>query len=221
MAIPAVLAIALILGILGLALLRGTREQSRQNLTSLNQLQVHFLAKAAFQHALLKVKYLGRELYDAACIAQGRNPLFDFSRPISAFNPGPIFLYRKGEAKPDGFLTSGLEAALANASSPPLLWLEAFRSDLVSGTTTQANRMNTCMSFESSPFAPRDIHGGKATGRYSITALSLAAADVSENPGKNLENRVVVELTVQSEVISSRGEAFRQESKQLIRVSRE
>ncbi|MBF0503033.1 MAG: hypothetical protein HQM09_23075 [Candidatus Riflebacteria bacterium] len=221
MAIPAVLAIALILGILGLTLIRGTREQNRQNLTGLQQLQGHFLVQAGFQHAMLKVKHLGRELYDSACIAQGLNPLFDFSRPVSSYNPGPIFLYRKGEASPKGYMTADLEVELKSALNPPQCWLNAFRNDLVSDSSFDRKSVNSPMSFDHPPFSMHDAHGGLARGRYAVTGISIAASAVSETEDRGTTNRVVVELTVESDVISSHGERFRQEARRSIRVSRE
>lgn len=93
---------------------------------NLRDLQSHYAAKAALQHALLKCQLMPTQLYDAASFAAGRNPYFDFgqyqTKPASIFasrgveglfiklannvNPGPRFTSTVDE--------SGNNSTLAN-----------------------------------------------------------------------------------------------------------
>ena len=49
-------------------------EDKRQNLMTFQQLKAYYLAQAAIQHALLKVRILPNEVYDASALARGLCP---------------------------------------------------------------------------------------------------------------------------------------------------
>lgn len=70
----------------------------------LEKKQAEYLAKGAQQHALLKFRYLPTELYDAVAFSIGKNPYYDFGRPLKAggaldptLNPGPMFFTGAGD----------------------------------------------------------------------------------------------------------------------------
>ncbi|HEY9069526.1 MAG TPA: hypothetical protein VIV61_04660 [Candidatus Ozemobacteraceae bacterium] len=215
MAIPLVLLFATVLAIIGTTLIKATRQTSRQNLTSYNQLQAHFVARAGMEHALLKTKYLHRELYDAICLAQGRNPLFDFSRPISPTNPGPAFLYRSGEFSPNGFFTPGF--AKPNSTA----WLQAYTEDLVSGATLDTGQVNSCMSFVSPPPAAAGLMRERFTGGYTVPTVGIAANNTVDQTAAIVNNQSIVEITVNASIVSARGETWDETLKRTVRVSRD
>lgn len=214
MAIPLVLLFATVLAVIGTVLIKTTRQTSRQNLTSYNQLQAHFVARAGMEHALLKIKYLHRELYDAICLSQGRNPLYDFSRPISATNPGPAFLYNSGEFTPNGFFTPGFSKNNSTA------WLQAFTADLISGTTIDGVQYNTCLSFSSPPAAVTGLMRERFTGGYEVRTVGIAANNTVEQAAI-VNNQSIVDVTVDAEITSARGETWQERLQRTVRVSRD
>jgi len=214
-AIPLVLGMTVALAIIGVFILREVRQYNRREATGALQLQAHYVARAGLEHALLKVKYLPRELYDAICLSQGRNPLFDASRPISDLNPGPIFLYRKGEATPAGFSTPGLDTALANTIRPPRTWLDAFRADLTSQPTA-----NPVMSFAEPPRF-RSLLREPFQASYRLAGLDVLARQVSESGEAAIENQLIVELTVEAEIRTSRHETAARTLTRTMRVARQ
>ena len=217
MAIPLVLLFATVLAVIGTVLIKTTRQTSRQNLTSHNQLQAHFVARAGMEHALLKIKYLQRELYDAICLFQGRNPLYDFSHPISATNPGPAFLYKSGEFSPNGFFTSNF--AIANDKHKA--WLDTFTEDLVSGTTLPDGVVyNSCLSFTSPPAAVSGLMREHFTGIYEVETVGIAANNTVEQSAI-VNNQSIVEVTVRASITSARNEEWEATLKRTVRVSRD
>ena len=100
MAIEIVLIFATIMGIVGLFLLKTTRSNYTQLETSMCQLQSYFIARAGVEHAMLKIKLLNKEFYDAICMYQGRSPLFNYNGldtsnlryNICDTNPGTFFV---------------------------------------------------------------------------------------------------------------------------------
>ncbi|NCB40056.1 MAG: hypothetical protein EOM80_14940, partial [Erysipelotrichia bacterium] len=78
-AVPVVLVFATTLAVIGTFIFRNTKQYGSQTRINLSQIQAHYMARAGLQHAMLKIKFLNRELYDAACLSQGINPLFDFT----------------------------------------------------------------------------------------------------------------------------------------------
>ncbi|HOT27430.1 MAG TPA: hypothetical protein PLU72_04520 [Candidatus Ozemobacteraceae bacterium] len=214
MAIPLVLLFATVLAVIGTVLIKTTRQTSRQNLTSYNQLQAHFVARAGMEHALLKIKYLQRELYDAICLSQGRNPLYDFSRPIGPTNPGPAFLYTSGEFSPNGFFTP-------NFSKPNFTaWIQAFTEDLVSGTTIDGVQYNSCLSFTSPPAAVSGLMREHFTGGYTVSTVGIAANNTVEQSAI-VNNQSIVEVTVGASITSARNETWDATLKRTVRVSRD
>jgi len=214
MAIPLVLLFATVLAVIGTVLIKTTRQTSRQNLSSYNQLQAHFIARAGMEHALLKIKYLQRELYDAICLSQGRNPLFDFSRPINTTNPGPAFLYASGDFVPNGFFTPGF----ANTNS--MAWVQAFTEDLVSGTTLDGVQYNSCLSFTSPPAAVSGLMREHFTGGYTVSTVGIAANNTVEQSAI-VNNQSIVEVTVGASLTSARNETWDATLKRTVRVSRD
>lgn len=56
------------------------------------RLQAKFVAVGGQQHALLKIRLLPTQFYDAVAYAIGKNPYYDFTRCIDPYsNPGPMF----------------------------------------------------------------------------------------------------------------------------------
>lgn len=215
MAIPLVLLFATVLAVIGTVLIKTTRQTNRQNLTSYNQLQAHFVARAGMEHALLKIKYLQRELYDAICLSQGRNPLYDFSRPISATNPGPAFLYTAGEFSPNGFFTPGF------TKDNSTVWAQAFTEDLVSGDTLPDGVVyNSCLSFTSPPAAVSGLMREHFTGGYEVKTVGIAANNTVEQSAI-VNNQSIVEVTVKALITSARGETWEATLQRTVRVSRD
>ncbi len=215
MAIPLVLLFATVLAIIGTVLVKTTRHASRQNLTNYNQLQAHFVARAGMEHALLKIKYLHRELYDSICLTQGRNPLFDFSRQISPTNPGPAFLYLSGEFAPSGYFTPGF--AKPNSTA----WLQAYTEDLISGTTLDGVQVNSCMSFVSPPAAATGLMRERFTGGYTVPIVGIAANNTVDQTAAIVNNQSIVEVTVNASIVSARNETWDETLKRTVRVSRD
>ena len=138
-AIPIVIVLAAILGLISTFVVKGIRQYSQSNQTSYAQLQAYFIARAGVEHAMLKTKLLHRELYDAICLSQGRNPIFDYSllngttenkltEAIESYNPGPIFLYPQNKCSDR---TGVYTKDFTDAQEPNRnLWLDYFMSDL-------------------------------------------------------------------------------------------
>jgi hypothetical protein len=224
--VPIVLVLATVLAITGMFVLRNTKQQNRQNITNFTQIQAHFFARAGLEHALLKTKYLHRELYDAACLAQGRNPLFDFSQVtapgpgnygISPINPGPAFLYRHGEAAPEGFFTKNFDTTLPAARS----WIETFRRDLVSGMHIDGTNINFVMTGNPLPNAIRSLMREPFTGQYEVRSINLMAQSVAETAVSAVDNQAIIEIEVVANITTARGETFEQRVKRTLRVARD
>lgn len=222
-AVPLVLVFATIMGLLATFVIRSNSHNFRQNLTSYNQLQAAFVARAGLEHALLKVKYLHRELFDAACFAQGRNPLFNFSQPLDpSFNPGPKYCLTQSDATGAGQTTSGfisptrLSSALSGARSPPSKWLEGFRSDINSVGSTNVMRMNEL------PDEIKSRMREPFTAQYDAAAIEVLTQDTNENLGQNtVSNQVVVKFSISASVTTARQETFDQELFRTVRVARD
>jgi hypothetical protein len=73
--------------VVGAMVFRQTSTSSHNKLTLLNK-QAFFAARSAMQHFLLKAKLFPTELYDAVEIAQGKNPLFNFTEFPSEYPDG-------------------------------------------------------------------------------------------------------------------------------------
>jgi len=220
MAIPLVLVFATVLSIVGVFIIKTNKEHARQNVTSYNQLQAYFVARAGLEHALLKIKYLHRELYDAACLAQGRNPLYDFSREpqkISELTPGPVFLYYQSDANPVGFFTPNFDSKFPKARK----WLDAFREDLYSGKTIDGEDLNFVLTMIDMPAKIKTLLHEPFTGYYEVTALDLVAQNVDETNNMYVNNQAIVEITVEAQINSARKESWVEKIKRTVRVSRD
>lgn len=234
MAIPLVLLFASVLGLLSTFAIKSTKSYNQSNLTSYGQLQVYFLARAGVEHALLKTRYMQRELYDAICLSQGRNPLFDYTSiktelgnvsqgdlesSVSKYNPGPIFLYEVSAFTNDGLLTSGF------TNSNKDLWLEAFMEDIRSEPLV-AGGENSVLSFSNTNAFNNSILSRMAepftNASYTIDALELAANTVSEVAASDrIENSAVVELTISADANIAKGSVWRHAIKKTVRINRQ
>lgn len=229
-AVPMVLMFATIMAITGVFIMRNTRQHAAQNRTSLSQLQGHFLARAGMEHALLKVKYLHRELYDAACLAQGRNPLFDFSKAsttnpddlgISIQNPGPVFLYYEGQATPNRFFTDNFLSVVPEAGK----WLGAFQQDI--GSTVTASDgvpLNGVLSCSPLPPAIYNLMKEPFSGQVLCEGINLLAHHVDDSTAASdpiVKNQAIVEIIVSSTIESARGEVWNQHMRKTVRVARD
>lgn len=235
MAIPIVLVFAAIMGIVSSFLIRGAKQHNRQNMTSYAQLQSYFIARAGVEHAMLKIKYLHRELYDAICLSQGRNPLFDFSlirnmsnpgEAIKPYNPGPVFLYKPGEYTPE------IGTVFTNMSKKDGYdkWIKAFESDITSNTNDNPNKennitTNSTLDLTNMPTDIKDLLSEPyRSAIYKLYDLNIAASEVKEiNNGtvNKVDNSVIVEFKVKSEILTARDEPFNFEIKKTIRISRD
>lgn len=230
-AVPLVLVFAAILLITGIFILRNTQQHAAQNRTSLAQLQGHFLARAGLEHALLKVKYLHRELYDAACLLQGRNPLFDYSRAsptdpgdlgISSQNPGPVFLYYENEAAPNRFFTPNFLTVVPSAGQ----WLDTFRQDIGSSVTTSDGViLNSVLSCSPLPSNLFNLMKEPFTGQVVCSDINLLAhhVDDAKSGGADpiVKNQAIVEIVVDADITTARGEIWRQQMRKTVRVARD
>ncbi len=235
MAIPIVLIFAAIMGIISSVLIRSAKQHSRQNLTSYTQLQSYFIARAGVEHAMLKIKYLHRELYDAVCLYQGRNPLFDFSliknmsnpgEAIKPYNPGPVFLYKPGDYTPE------MGTVFTNMSKKNGYdkWIKAFESDITSNPIDNPNKddgvtTNSILDITNMPSEIKDlIKEPCKAAYYRLQDLSIAASEVKEiqtGTENKVDNNVIVEFNIRSEIVSARDETFNFEIKKTIRISRD
>jgi len=228
-AVPVVLAFIIAMASFGMFIFHTMRQQNRQNLTNFNQLQAQFIARAGMEHALLKVKFLQRELYDAACLAQGRNPLFDFSKKIDiTINPGPIFLYHRGDANPasDGFFTPDLDKIFAQCTNFPKHWLNSFMADLCSGAELSLGpgikkKVNGILSMDPLPEEIRShISEPFKSARYAVTDLNVVAQETSDDKEK-VSNQMVVEIVVKADLTSAVNEKWSWNLKRTVRISRD
>lgn len=229
MAIPLVLILATILGLVSTAIMKSQQQYNRSNQVSFAQLQSYFVARAGVEHAMLKVKYLHRELYDAICLSQGRNPLFDFSlisnmsQPYSAiksYNPGPIFLYNSG------FTPQGVYTPNFNKNGKELLWLNAFKSDLNSNSTLNPNTLdgittNITLDYNRMDTTIKNLmHEPFKKAEYGIAELNIAAQETSDNSSK-VENNAIVEIVINSSILTARDEAWDYQIKKTVKISRD
>ena len=228
MAIPVVLLFAAIMGIVSSFLIRGAREHNRQIQTSYVQLQSYFIARAGVEHAMLKIKYLHRELYDAICLSQGRNPLFDFSliknmtspgEAIKPYNPGPVFLYKANTVFTKMDKKAGYDK-----------WLRVFESDITSNPIDNPNKdngitTNATLDITNMPSEIKDLMREPCKSAiYKISDLNIAASEVKEIKDgikDKVDNNVIVEFIIKSEIITTREENYNFEIKKTIRISRD
>lgn len=77
LAIPFVMLFLVVASIFLFSLVHSRKEVRRQGLSTLNQKQAYYMALGGVQHALLKIRLLHREAYDAGCIAKGICPFFN------------------------------------------------------------------------------------------------------------------------------------------------
>jgi hypothetical protein len=230
MAIPLVLVFATALGIVATYLIKSTQQYNRSNMTSFAQLQAHFTARAGIEHAMLKIKFLHRELYDAICLAQGRNPLFDFTQvtdlnspeaAIKPYNPGPIYLYRSGQFSPDRLFTPGF-----SMGGQERRWLDTFMSDIKSDATVfDGVSTNGVLSMKPLPANIKNrMREPFNLAEYGVTSLNIAAQEIAETGGagaSRVSNTAVVEIVVQSTVETARGEAWDYEIRKTVRINRD
>ncbi len=226
-AIPVVLIFATSLAIIGTFIFRSTRNYNSQTRINMSQLQAHYLARAGFEHAMLKIKFLNRELYDAACLSQGINPLFDFTgadhisphSTISQYNPGPIFLFKSGH--PGLELTGLFPKTFPQANKDQ--WLNAFQQDIISGINIDGVNYNWCMNANPLPNDIRGLMREPFTGQYQITGLRHFAREVIEDsvdPNK-ISNFAIIEMTIDSTINNDRDENFNFQMRKTIKVSRD
>ena len=220
-AMPLVLFITSLLAICIGALTWSNRQHGQVMRLSSAQVQAHFIARAGVQHTLLKIKHMQRELYDAACLAQGRNPLFDFSQPVGQYNLGPVFLFHKGEASVEGFDVRGLETGLEGALNAPRRWLELYRADLVSGGVYQGKPVNQSLSFSALPAEIRGLMREPFKGSYQVSGLGVAVSQTDEIASEGVRNQAVVEMTIEAEVETGNGRKYSERLKNAVRVSRQ
>lgn len=224
MAIPIVLALAIAMAVLGAFVINTNKETYRQNITGLAALQAHFVARAGMEHALVKVKYLERELYDAACLAQGRNPLFDFTRPLhSAYNPGPAFLFYSGQAGTVGLVGSFAASmdSLPGCSTVPSRWIEEFRADLNSGANISGTDVNMVLHMSPLPSNVRSRMREPFDAQYQVTSINVLANNRDEAVANQVTNRVVVDINVESTLTTARGQVFDHNLQKTVRIQRD
>ena len=234
MAVPIVLIFATIMGFVAIFLLRNSRDSNVQTQTNMEQLQSYFIARAGVEHAMIKVKYLNRELYDAMCMQQGRNPLFDYSQikdgdeekpweAISQWNPGPIFLYPDSEKSR---LIKGVNSNMYSGNSVKVAsstWINVFKSDLVSKENPIPS--NAILDIDDAKTEIESLLPGYVpfvSGEYYVPEIRVSASKVKKNEDtKKLDNNLVIEFTVRSNFVSAKNQAFDYEIKRTIKVSRD
>lgn len=227
MAVPIVLVFATILAMVGTFLFKNTRQYATQTRTNLSQLQAHFLARAGFQHAMLKIKFLNRELYDAAFLSQGLNPLFDFNSiqsyatpfdAISEYNPGPIFLYSQGAFSQNGLFTRAFSPSGPNNKD---LWLNKFQEDIISGIDIDGTKYNWCLNMVPAPAEVNALLTEPFGGQYQITALNIAARETDETVANGVRNYAIIEMTMESTINNAKDDNFRYLLQKTIKVTRD
>jgi len=228
MAVPLVLIFATVLGLLSTYIIKNTQQYNRSNQMSYAQLQSHFIARAGVEHAMLKIKFLHRELYDAICLAQGRNPLFDFTqiknldepeKAISTFNPGPIFMYRQGVFPNNRLLTTGFTIDGGSERR----WLNEFTNDIRSITVKSlAGDTNAVLNMTPLPNKIKELMREPFNkAQYGITGLNIAAQEISENAGSKVLNTAIIELTIKATLETARGEAWDYDIKKTVKINRD
>jgi hypothetical protein len=177
------------------------------------------------QHAMLKIKFLNRELYDAALISQGLNPLFDFNTisdydnphlAISEYNPGPIFLYNQGAFIRNGLFTKNFSPSGHDKDT----WLKKFQEDIISGIIIDGVQHNFCLNMVVPPAEINALLTEPFNGQYQITALDVAAKEVSDEDG-SVSNFAIIELSVESTINNARDENFLYALQRTVKVTRD
>ena len=231
MAIPMVLLFATALGIVATYIIKNTMQYNRSNITSFAQLQAHFAARAGIEHAMLKIKYLHRELYDAVCLAQGRNPLFDFTQitdldapedAIKSYNPGPVYLYRSGQFSPLRLFTPGF----AMAGGAERRWIDIFMEDIKSDSTSFGGvSTNAVLSMKPLPANIKNrMRDPFNLAEYGVKTLNIAAQEIAETTADGVtkvSNTAIVEIVIESSVETSRGEVWDYEIRKTVRINRD
>lgn len=227
LAIETVLIFASIMAIVVSFLLRSTQNYNKQLQVSNAQLQSYFIARAGVEHTMLKIKYLNRELYDAICLYQGRNPLFDYSQiknmatpyeAIKEYNPGPIFLYEFGQYTAVNNTVYTDMSAVSDYDK----WLKVFKEDLTS--INNINPYHTNKTLDMDLLDPRIKSLMKdpfKRAQYILTDLDMGALDIKENIPNKVDNSVMVEFTIKSSYISSKDYNYDYIIKKTVKVSRE
>ena len=217
------------MGFVAIFLFRNSRDSNAQTQTNMEQLQSYFIARAGVEHAMIKVKYLNRELYDAMCMQQGRNPLFDYSqikdewedRPweaITEWNPGPIFLY---PSKESSRLIKGVNSNMSGTKIASSTWINTFKSDLVSKENPISS--NAVLDIDDAKAEIESLLPGYVpfvSGEYYVPEIRVSASKVKE-VSKKLENNLVIEFTVKSNFVSAKNQSFDYEIKRTIKVRRD
>ena len=230
MAIPLVLIFATIMGVVSAYLYKIAKQSNQQNLTNVEQLQSYFIARAGAEHVMLKIKYLHRELYDAICLYQGRNPLFDFSQitnlsapynAIKSFNPGPIYLYdtKSGLSPITGTVYTEMNKKTSYSNNNYKNWLETFKSDLLS--KGNPNGFNKFLDLDNIPTITNNMYMPYRNAEYKLEDISLPALQVEEKTKNLIQNYIIIQFKVKSVFISNRGNAFDYEITRSIKISRE
>lgn len=231
MAIVMVLVFAMLMAILGLYIAKTNEHQYRQERLSHHQLQAHLMARAGVEHALLKAKFLHRQLYDAAALAQYRNPLYDFSQGMSGigpYNPGPIFTYRAGEGVNSGFYTDPSSVHLSGViRTRPDRWLDVFRLDISTGVDGNSGDIDYRPHLVNGVLAltqtgPLEIRGKMLEpyiAQYQATRIDVLARQIDASVAAT--NHEIVEFTIVATVINARGDIWTEEIKKVVRVTRQ
>jgi hypothetical protein len=76
-AIPLVLMFVFVVAVYFFSMVFTRTETRRQGLSNLNQRQAYYMAMGGIQHALLKIRLLHREAYDAGSLVRGICPFFN------------------------------------------------------------------------------------------------------------------------------------------------
>ena len=245
MAIEIVLIFATIMGIVGLFLLKTTRSNYTQLETSMCQLQSYFIARAGVEHAMLKIKLLNKEFYDAICMYQGRSPLFNYNgldtsnlrNNICATNPGPIFLFTSDES--GSLSTNGVFTDMSTGPYSTIYnkWVNVFKEDIYS----DYKEANTFLTMNPLPdnikkvMAPVDSVTGNSDGvfagfnqaYYQLTDMDFGAQEiiqeksVSEKNAIFVNNTIAVNFTIKSIYKSPKDQDYNYEIKRTVTVSRE
>ncbi|MBF0410055.1 MAG: hypothetical protein HQM10_22115 [Candidatus Riflebacteria bacterium] len=212
-ALQAAILICCMLLTLGSTIIFFSRNQIETVTADKHSLQAYFTGKAGIQHAILKVKLMQKELYDSICFAQGRNPLFDFSRPLSSTNPGPKFLFRKNEAeKKDLYLS---------ATTQPSGWLQTYISDLNSEAEFGRHDKKKILSLQILPESIRSLMREPFSSHYKIKKLEILAQNRSEDSNSVVANHHVVRVEVESTVSTYAKKNYRHFMTHTLKVRRE
>ncbi len=81
-----VMGFAFLSGVFVLMIMSIRVEDKRQNLMTFQQLKAYYMAQAGIQHALLKIRILPNEVYDASALSRGFCPLL--LSPPDEMDPG-------------------------------------------------------------------------------------------------------------------------------------